>query len=97
MADKGLPLPVVKTKFSLTTAQNKEGIEYSELNLTMIEVLKNRDDALLLRKIRDDFLPAMRGQAIEATEVSTATGDPAEAGKEASEAGKEASEKKEMF
>jgi len=64
----GHPYQMVKTGFSLKESQNKEGIKYSEIVLTVNEIINDEKKIERLRSMYRGWKPIMRGQPIEMDE-----------------------------
>ena len=70
LTSKGIPYQLVHTKFSLKKASNKDGIAYSEVVMEKADLVNDIDQASNIKKIREDFLPVMRGQSISTEEAA---------------------------
>ena len=66
LTSKGIPYQLVKTKLSLNKVTNKEGIAYSELVMSNGGLITDMLEAKRIKKMRQEFLSVMRGQAIKA-------------------------------
>lgn len=67
LTQKGKPLPLILTKFSLESAQNKQGIKYSKLILSLDKDLAEKEfkEGLVMRKV---YMDTMKQKPIEASE-----------------------------
>lgn len=68
VASKGLPYQLVRTKFSLKTKQNKDGIKFSGLVLQMGETVQTIEEGQAIKAFVDEWKPLMRSQPIDPEE-----------------------------
>jgi len=68
LTSKATPYQLVRTEISLKKVQNKDGIAYAEMVFENAGVIDTKEEALRIKKLRDEFMITMRGQAIKATE-----------------------------
>ena len=68
LTQKGKPLVIIKTKFSLESAQNKQGIKYSKLVCSLEATLAEKEirEGMILRKLYEKH---MKQKPIEAAET----------------------------
>lgn len=73
LRDKKVPHEIIPTEFRLKATKNKDGITYSEIVFKPLwaKIIKEKDDALALKKIKEDFSYAF-GEVIEAEEYVSA-------------------------
>lgn len=72
LTSQGVPYQLVETEFSLRTAQNKDGIEYSELfmrNCGPCPMIKNIEDAQKMKALIAQWRGVMRGEMVTGNEV----------------------------
>ncbi|MBT8489904.1 MAG: hypothetical protein KJN62_02530 [Deltaproteobacteria bacterium] len=67
LTSKGLPYQIVNTIFRLKESKNKQGISYSEIVFDAGETI-SRDMMLQVKRLRDEYLSAMREQYIDPAE-----------------------------
>jgi hypothetical protein len=68
LTSKAIPYQLVRTEISLKKVQNKDGIAYAEMVFKNLSLIDTKDEALKIKKLRDEFMLVMRGQAIKAGE-----------------------------
>lgn len=68
LTSKGMPYQLVRTKFSLKGVQNKDGIKYSELELSPAEYITDPEEAKWVKKQLMQYKKVMRGQEFGAEE-----------------------------
>lgn len=69
LRDVGVPHELAILEFTLIPEKSKSGIEYSLINIKPIGTINNRQKALELKKIKDDFSAAF-GQEIDGDEFA---------------------------
>lgn len=69
LADQGLPSPLVVTRLYLESTKNRDGIEYSEVRFEKTGVITELTAAQHIKKVRAEYMSAMRDQKIEAEEA----------------------------
>jgi len=69
LTSQSIPYQLVTTKFSLKLVTNVAGIEYSEIVLTKMDVIKDPGEVQKIKKQYTDLKPIMRGQPIVFDEV----------------------------
>lgn len=72
LTSQGVPFQLVETSFSLKSAKNKDGIEYSELvfkNIGPTPLVNNIEDAQKLKSTIGEWKGVMRGELITGEEV----------------------------
>jgi len=72
LTSQGVPYQLVETEFSLRLAQNKDGIEYSELymrNLGQAPMIRNIEDAQKMKALIAQWRGVMRGEVVTGNEV----------------------------
>ena len=67
LTSKGLPYQIVMTTFALKETKNKQGISYSEIVYEAGDTV-DRDMMMRVKRVRDEYLSAMREQYIDPTE-----------------------------
>lgn len=66
---KMIPYQLVYTKFSLESAQNKDGIEYSKIVFTPVGTIDNPELANIIKTMLVQWMPAMTGQSFGSDEA----------------------------
>lgn len=72
LTSQGIPYQLVETEFSLRAVKNKDGIEYSELNLKNLgpaPMVKTSEDAQKLKALITQWRGVMRGEMVTGEEV----------------------------
>jgi len=72
LTSQGIPYQLVETEFTLKKVTNKDGIEYSELvmkNLGPCPMVQNKEDAMKLKALINQWKNIMRGEQITDTEA----------------------------
>lgn len=64
LTSKGVPYQLVMTSFKLKAVQNKEGIKYSEIDLSKNELITDSGKAMEIKRLLSEFKGIMRGQEI---------------------------------
>lgn len=73
MTGRKIPLQLMTTIFALTNSKNQDGIDYSELRLTLGTLtVTTKEEAQERLALRNEWRKTMRGQLIEGSEVVTA-------------------------
>lgn len=71
LTDKGIPYQGAVTVFGLKESANKDGVKYSKLNLRQDGYsAQTKEEFQAILKTRNEFMPAMREQAIEIGEIT---------------------------
>ncbi len=70
LTDKGIPYPLAIVEFSLKEAKNKDGIPYSEIQLNLLDVVKDKKLMERIIAIRNQYKEAMRQQEVVAEEYA---------------------------
>jgi hypothetical protein len=72
LTSQGVPYQLVETEFSLRSVKNKDGVEYSELNLKNVgpaPMVKTSEDAQKLKALIVQWRGVMRGEVVTGEEV----------------------------
>jgi len=72
LTSQGIPYQLIETEFSLRVAQNKEGIEYSELhmrNCGQAPMIRSAEDAQKMKDLIAQWKGVMRGEMVTGNEV----------------------------
>ncbi|MBE9570095.1 MAG: hypothetical protein IMF11_05685 [Proteobacteria bacterium] len=70
LTSQGIPYQLVMTEFSLRTASNKDGVEYSELHMENVgPSVKTVEEAQELKALVAQWRGVMRGEIISSNEV----------------------------
>lgn len=75
LRDKNLPHELVITEFGLMKTKSKDGIEFSKITFKPIGVVNKKDQALELKKIKEQFKAAF-GEVIDVAEYGNSTAEP---------------------
>jgi len=72
LTSQGIPYQLIETEFSLRVAQNKDGIEYSELNMRncgQTPMIHGAEDAQKMKDLIAQWKGVMRGEMVTGNEV----------------------------
>lgn len=69
LRDKNLPHELAVTEFGLIKTKSKDGIEFSKITFKLTGVINKKDDALELKKIKEQFKTAF-GEVIDVAEYT---------------------------
>jgi len=72
LTSQGIPYQLIETEFSLRVAQNKEGVEYSELHLRncgQAPMIQSAEDAQKMKSLVAQWKGVMRGEMITQNEI----------------------------